>query len=181
MEIDLFADPPGTREIEAARSELENSRLLIVQNEAYVADLYHKLMIKGVLITAVLLLTTALYFILPGNMLGMDSGRTIIIVTVTAMLLIFMFWIVWRTLNEVRAIIPDRENSKEQRQRLKHRMATLADVDVKLRLNIVNWSRADGVLTKYVKKVTRQRRHLIGLEYVAIKKHIEKVSSSKTQ
>ena len=179
MEIDLFADPPGTREIEAARSELENSHLLIVQNEAHVAGLYHKLMIKGVLITAVLLFTATLYFILPGSMLGIDTGRTIMIVTVTAILMISLFWIFWRSLNEARAIIHDRENSKEQRQRLKHRAAALADVDVKLRLNVVNWSRADGVLTQYLKKISRQRRHLIGLEYVAIIKHIKKVSSNK--
>ena len=181
MEIDLFADPPSAREIEAARSELENSRLLIVQNEAHVAGLYHKLMIKVVLITAVLLFTAALYFILPGSMLGIDTGRTIMIVTVTAILLISLFWISWRSLNEARAIIPDRENSKEQRQRLKHRAAALADVDVKLRLNVVNWSRADGVLTNYVKKVSRQRRHIIGLDYVTIKKHIEKVLSHPGQ
>lgn len=103
------------------------------------------------------------------------------IVTVTVMLLASMLWIAWRSWNEARAIIPDRENSKEQRQRLKFRMAELADVDVKLRLNVVNWSRADGVLTKYVKNVTRQRRHIIGLEYVTIKKHIEKVSSHQAQ
>lgn len=181
MEIDLFTDPPTTREIEAARRELENSRLLIVQNEAHVADLYHKLMVKGVLITAMLLGAVAMYFILPVSMPGMDNGGTTMIVTVSSMLLVSMLWIVWRTWNEARTIIPDRENSKEQGQRLKLRMAGLADVDVKLRLNVVNWSRADGVLTKYVKKVTRLRRHLIGLEYVAIKKHIEKVSTYKAQ
>ncbi|MGB5280697.1 MAG: hypothetical protein WBN37_05220, partial [Arenicellales bacterium] len=89
--------------------------------------------------------------------------------------------IVWRTWNEARAILPDRENSKEQMQRLKSRMAGLLDADVKQRLNAVNWSRADGVLTEYLKKLTRQRRHLVGLEYLAIIKHIEKVSSYKTQ
>ena len=138
MEIDLFNDPPTAKEIDAARRDLENSRLLIVQNEAHVSDLYYKLLVKGVLITALLLVAAALYFILPGGMFGMVNGRTIMIVTVSAMLLTSMVWIAWRTWNEARAIIPDRENSKEQRQRIKHRMAEMADVDVKLRLNIVN-------------------------------------------
>jgi len=181
MEIDLFNDPPNSKEIEAVRRELENSRLLIVQNEAYVADLYHKLLVKGVLITALLLVAAALYFILPGGMFEMVNGRTTMIVTVSAMLLASMVWIVWRTWNEARAIIPDRESSKQQRQRLKLRVAEMADVDVKRRLNIVNWSRVDGVLYKYVKKVTRQRRDYIGLEYVAIKKHIEKISLYKAR
>lgn len=181
MEIDLFADPPTTTEIDAARRELENSRLLILQNEAHVAELYHRLLVKGLVIVAMLLAATALYFILPGSIFGMDNGRTTMIITVSVMLLTSMVWIVWRTWNEARAILPDRENSKEQMQRLKSRMAGLLDADVKQRLNAVNWSRADGVLTEYLKKVTRQRRHLVGLEYLAIIKHIEKVSSYKTQ
>ena len=181
MEIDLFADPPTTMEIDAARRELENSRLLILQNKAYVAELYHRLLVKGLVIVVMLLVAMILYFILPGSIFGMVNGRTTMIITVSAMLLASMIWIVWRTWNEARAIIPGRENSKEQIQRLKSRMAGLLDVDVKQRLNVVNWSRADGILTEYLKKVTRQRRHLVGLEYLAIIKHIEKVSSHKTQ
>ena len=71
MEIDLFTDPPTAREIEAARRGLENSRLLIVQNEAYVAELYHKLLVKGLVIAGMLLVAAVLYFILPGSMPGM--------------------------------------------------------------------------------------------------------------
>ena len=145
------------------------------------AELRHKLLVKGLVIAGMLLVAAALYFILPGSMLGINNGRTKMIVMVSAMLLTSMVWIAWCTWNEARAIIPDRENSKEQRQRLKLRMAEMVDVDVKLQLNVVNWSRADGVLTNYVKKVTRQRRHIIGLEYVTIKKHIEKVSSHHAQ
>ena len=185
MEIDLFGDPPKAKEIEAERMELENSRLLIVQNESHVADLYHKLLVKAV-IAAVIVLSEGyvevcvaiLYFILPDGMFGMANGWTILLVTVSAMLMASLLWIVWRTWMEARSIIiPSRRHSKEQLQRLKSSEAALADIDVKLRLNVVNWSRMDGVLTEYVKKITRQRRHLIGLEYVAIKKHIEKLAS----
>ena len=178
MEIDLFGDPPKAKEIEAERMELENSRLLIVQNESHVADLYHKLLVKAVIAAVILLIVAILYFILPDGMFGMANGWTILLVTVSAMLMASLLWIVWRTWMEARSIIiPSRRHSKEQLQRLKSSEAALADIDVKLRLNVVNWSRMDGVLTEYVKKITRQRRHLIGLEYVAIKKHIEKLAS----
>lgn len=174
MEIDLYAEPPTVKEIEAARRELENSRLLIAQNELYVSNLYHKLQVKALVISIILVTTGLLYFILPGSMFGMVNGRTIMIATVSAMLLVSLLWICWVTWKEAQAIIPGRGHSKDQIQRLSLREAGLADVDVKERLNVVNWSRADGVLAKYAKKITRQRRHLIGLEYTAIKRYIEK-------
>ena len=177
MEIDLFGDLPKAKEIEAERMELENSRLLIVQNESHVADFYHKLLVKAVIVAVILLIVAILYFILPDGMFGMANGWTILLVTVSAMLMASLLWIVWRTWMEARSIIPSRRHSKEQLHRLKSRQAVLADIDMKLRLNVVNWSRMDGVLTKYVKKITRQRHHLVGLEYVAIKKHIEKLAS----
>ena len=179
MEIDLYAEPPTAKEIEAARRELENSRLLIIQNEAYVAKLYHRLLVKAVMITAILVIAVLLYFILPGGMLGMENGRTILFVTAIIVLVTSMLWIGWRTWKEVRALVPGRGHSKVQIQRINSRTLGLTDSDVKQRLNVVNWSRADGVLTQYLKKITRQRRYLIGLEYVAIIKHIKKASSNK--
>ena len=177
MEIDLFAEPPTVKEIEAARRELENSRLLILQNEAFVANLYHKLVVKSVVIALILIIALLLYFILPGDVFGMADRRATLLVTLSSMLMASLLWISWRTWKQARSIIPGRGNSKEQMQRLKSRMLGLADVDVKLRLNVVNWSRADGVLTQYVKKITRQHRHIIGLEYLAIKNHIKQASS----
>lgn len=179
MEIDLYAEPPTAKEIEAARRELENSRLLIIQNEAYVAKLYHRLVVKAVIIVATLVIAALLYFFLPGEMLGMENSRTILFIAAIILLVISMLLIGWRTWKAVRAIIPGRGYSKRQMQVIKSRRLGLLDVDVKERLNVVNWSRADGVLTQYVKKITRQHRYLIRLEYVAIKKHIIKVSSNK--
>lgn len=179
MEIDLYGEPPTAKEIEAARRELENSRLLIIQNEAYVAKLYHRLLIKGIMIAAILVIAVLLYFILPGDMFGMVNGRTILFVAAIIFLVMSMLWIGWRTWKEVRALVPDRGHSKVQMQGIKSRALGLTDCDVKQRLNVVNWSRADGVLTQYIKKLTRQRRHLTGLEYVAIIKHIKQVSSNK--
>jgi hypothetical protein len=177
MEIDLLNDPPSTKEIEAERLEIENSRLLIVQNEAHVANLYHKLLIKAVIIAVILVIVAILYFILPDGIFGMVNGRTIILVTVGMMLIASLGWIAWRTWQDARSIVPNRNFSKEQMLRLKSRVVALADIDVKLRLNVVTWSRADGILTEYIKKITRQRRHLIGLEYQAIKNHIETKTS----
>ena len=173
MEIDLLSDPPSAKDIEAERLEIENSRLLIVQNEAHVADLYHKLLIKAVIIAVILVIVAILYFILPDGIFGMVNGRTLLLVTVSTMLIASLSWISWRTWLDARSIVPNRNYSKEQMLRLKSRVAALADIDVKLRLNVVNWSRMDGILTEYIKKITRQRRHLIGLEYRAIKKHFE--------
>ena len=51
MEIDLFAEPPTVKEIEAARRELENSRLLIRKTKLYVSNLYHKLQVKAIVIS----------------------------------------------------------------------------------------------------------------------------------
>lgn len=177
MEIDLFGDPPTVREIEAERAELENSKLLIEQNEAHVAGLYRKLLIKSMIISVILVLVMLLYFILPAGMFGMVNGRAVILVTVSIMLLISLFWIVWRTWIESRSTLPGRSHSIQQRQRLQKRMDALADIDVKQRLNVVNWSRMDGVLTEYLKKITRLRRHLIGMEYAAIKLHVKKTAS----
>ena len=179
MEIDLYAEPPTAKEIEAARRELENSRLLIIQNEAYVAKLYHRLLVKGIMIAAILVIAVLLYFILPGEMFGMVNGRTILFVAAIILLVTSMLWIGWRTWKEVRALVPGRGHSKVQMQGIKSKTLGLTDSNVKQRLNVVNWSRADGVLTQYLKKISRQRRHLIGLEYVAIIKHIKKVSSNK--
>lgn len=177
MEIDLFGDPPTVREIEAERAELENSKLLIEQNEAHVAGLYRKLLIKSMIISVILVLVMLLYFILPAGMFGMVNGRAVILVTVSIMLLISLLWIVWRTWIESRSTLPGRSHSIQQRQRLQKRMDALADIDVKQRLNVVNWSRMDGVLTEYLKKITRLRRHLIGMEYAAIKLHVKKTAS----
>ena len=179
MEIDLHTEPPTAKEIEAARRELENSRLLIIQNEAYVAKLYHRLLVKGIMIAAILVIAVLLYFILPGEMFGMVNGRTILFVAAIIFLVMSMLWIGWRTWKEARALVPGRGHSKVQMQGIKSRTLGLTDSDVKQRLNVVNWSRADGVLTQYLKKISRQRRHLICLEYVAIIKHIKKVSSNK--
>lgn len=177
MEIDLFGDPPTVREIEAERAELENSKLLIEQNEAHVAGLYRKLLIKSMIISVILVLVMLLYFILPAGMFGMVNGRAVILVTVSIMLLISLLWIVWRTWIESRSTLPGRSHSIQQRQRLQKRMDALADIDVKQRLNVVNWSRMDGVLTEYLKKITRLRRHLIGMEYAAIKLHVKNTAS----
>jgi hypothetical protein len=177
MEIDLFGDPPTVREIEAERAELENSKLLIEQNEAHVAGLYRKLLIKSMIISVILVLVILLYFILPAGMLGMVNGRAVILITVSIMLFISLLWIVWRTWIESRSTLPGRSHSIQQRQRLQKRMDALADIDVKQRLNVVNWSRMDGVLTEYLKKITRLRRHLIGMEYAAIKLHVKKTAS----
>ncbi len=177
MEIDLLNDPPSAKDIEAERLEIENSRLLIVQNETHVANLYHKLLIKAVIIAVIFVIVAILYFILPDGIFGMVNGRTIILITVSMMLIASLGWIGWRTWQDARSIVPNRNYSKEQMHRLKFRVAELTDINVKLRLNVVNWSRADGVLTEYIKKITRQRRHLIGLEYRAIKKHIETQTS----
>jgi hypothetical protein len=173
MEIDLLSDPPSAKEIEAERLEIENSRLLIVQNEAHVADLYHKLLIKAVIIAVILVIVAILYFILPDGIFGMVNGRTLLLVTMSTMLIASLGWIAWRTWQDACSIVPNRNFSKEQMLRLKSRVAALADIDVKLRLNVVNWSRMDGTLTEYIKKITQQRRHLIGLEYRTIKNHIE--------
>ena len=174
MVIDLFADPPTAKEIETERAELDNSRLLIVQDDAHVAELFHKLLIKAIIIAVILVIVGILYFILPDGMFGMANGRTIMLVTVSVMLLSSLLWIGWRTWNEARTIVPDRGHSIVRLRRVQSRIAEMADIDVKLRLNVLNWSRADGVLTEYVKKVTRQHRHLIALEYIAIRKFIEK-------
>ncbi|MFW2438983.1 MAG: hypothetical protein ACN4GR_06395 [Arenicellales bacterium] len=174
MEIDLYGDPPTIVEIEAERAELENSRLLIVQNDVHVAELFHKLMIKAVAIVVILVIVGILYFILPVGMFGMANGRAVLLVTVSIMLLSSLLWISWRTWNEARTIVPDRGHSIVRLRRIQSRIAELADIDVKLRLNMVNWSRSDGVLTEYVKKLTRQHRHAITLEYLAIRKFIRK-------
>lgn len=173
MEIDLLKDPPTAKDIEAERMELENSRLLIVQNEAHVAELFHKLLVKTVIIGVILVIVAILYFILPDGIFGMVNGRTMSLIIVTVMLALSLGWIGWRTWQEASSIMPNRNYSKEQMLRLKARSEACADIDVKLRLNVINWSRADGVLTEYIKKITRQRRHLIGMEYQTIKKHIE--------
>ena len=177
MEIDLLSEPPSAKDIEAERVELENSRLLIVQNEAHVAELYHKLLIKAVIIGVILIIVGILYFILPVGMFGMANGRSIFLITISLMLLISLGWIGWRTWQDARSIVPNRNYSKEQMHGLKYRVAELADINVKLRLNVVNWSREDGIVTEYIKYITRQRRHLIGLEYVKIKEHIKSKSS----
>lgn len=173
MEIDLLKDPPTAKDIEAERMELENSRLLIVQNEAHVAELYHKLLVKTVIIGVILVIVAILYFILPDGIFGMVNGRTMSLIVVTVMLALSLGWIGWHTWQEAGSIVPNRNYSKEQILRLKVRSEGCADIDVKLRLNVITWSRADGVLTEYIKKITRQRRHLIGLEYQTIKEHIE--------
>ena len=173
MEIDLLSEPPTAKEIEAERMEIENSRFLIVQNEAHVANLYHKLLIKVAIIAAIFVIVAILYFILPEGVFGMVNGRTIFLVTVSTMLISSLGWIAWQTWQGARSIVPNRNYSKEQMLRLKSRVAAMADIDVKLRLNVVNWCRMDGVLTEYIKKITRQRRHLTGLEYMAIKKYME--------
>ena len=118
MEIDLFGEPTGAKEIEAERMELENSRLLIAQDEAHVANLYHKLLVKAVLIAVILVLVAILYLILPDGMFGMANGRTVLLVTVSAMLTASLLWIGWRTWMEARSIMPSRGHSKEQLQRL---------------------------------------------------------------
>lgn len=169
MEIDLFAEPPTAREIESERAALENSRLLIVQNDVHVAELFRKLLIKAIVIAVILLIVGILYFILPVGMFGMANGRTILLVTVSLMLLSSLLWICWRTWKEARAIVPSRGQSIARLQRVQTSVADLTDIDVKLRLNVVNWSRQNGVLTEYLKKITRQHRHLIRLEYMAIK------------
>jgi len=174
MEIDLLGDPPTTKEIGAERAELENSLLLIVQNDAYVSELFHKLLIKAIVIAVILIIVGILYFILPVGMFGVANGRTILLVTVSIMLLTSLLWIGWRTWNEARSIVPDRGHSIVRLRRVQSRIAELSDIDVKLRLNVVNWSRSDGVLTEYVKKLTRQHRHAITLEYLAIRKFIGK-------
>ena len=173
MEIDLLKDPPSAKDIESERMDLENSRLLIVQNETHVAELYHKLLVKTAIIGVILVIVGILYFILPEGIFGMVNGRTMSLILVTIMLILSLGWIGWRTWQEASSIVPNRNYSKEQILRLKLRSEACADIDVKLRLNVINWSRADGVLTEYIKKITRQRRHLIGLEYQTIKKHIE--------
>jgi len=179
MEIDLFADPPTAKEIEIERAELENSRLLIVQNDVHVAELFHKLLIKAIVIALILVIVGILYFILPVGMFGITNGRTILLVTVSIMILSSLLWIGWRTWNEARSIVPSRGHSIARLRRVQSRVAELADIDVKLRLNVINWSRMDGVLTDYVKKITRQHRHLIALEYIAIRKFTNKPTSKK--
>jgi len=179
MEIDLFTDPPTAKEIEMARAELENSRLLIVQNDAHVAELFHKLLIKAIVIVVILVTVGILYFIMPDGMFGMSNGRTILLVIVSIMLLSSLLWIGWRTLNEARSIVPNRGHSIARLRRVQSRVAELADIDVKLRLNVINWSRSDGVLTEYVKKITRQHRHLIALEYMAVRKFMDKPAAGK--
>ncbi|MEA1890503.1 MAG: hypothetical protein U9N50_12090 [Pseudomonadota bacterium] len=174
MEIDLFGDPPTAKEIGTERAALDNSRLLIVQDDAYVAELFHKLLIKAIAIAVMLVIVGILFFILPDGMFGMVNGRTIIMVTVSLMLLSSLLWIGRRTWNDARSIVPSRGHSIARLQRVQSRVAELADIDVKLRLNVLNWSRADGVLTEYLKKTARQHRHLIALEYIAIRKFIEK-------
>jgi hypothetical protein len=94
------------------------------------------------------------------------------------MLIASLGWITWRTWQDARSIVPNRNYSKEKMLRLKERSAALADIDVKHRLNVINWSRMDGILTEYVKKITRQRRHLIGLEYLKIKDYFESKTSN---
>jgi hypothetical protein len=178
MEIDLFSAPPSAKEIESERMELENSRLLIMQNEAYVTELYHKLLVKAVIIAVILVIVTILYFILPDGIFGMVNGRTIFLITVSLMLIASLGWITWRTWQDARSIVPNRNYSKEKMLRLKERSAALADIDVKHRLNVINWSRMDGILTEYVKIITRQRRHLIGLEYLKIKDYFESKTSN---
>jgi ABC-type nickel/cobalt efflux system permease component RcnA len=132
------------------------------------------LLFKGMIISVILVIVAALYVVLPGGMFGMDNGRSVFFVTVSIMLLISLLWISWRTWAEARSTLPAKRHRLEQKQRLQDRMDDLTDVDVKQRLNVVNWSRMDGVLTEYLKKITRIRRHLIGLEYTAIKKHVKK-------
>jgi hypothetical protein len=172
MEIDLLREPPSAKDIEAERLEIENSRLLIMQNEAHVGELYHRLLIKTLVIGVILIIVAILYFIMPVEMFGVVNGRTIVLVTVSVMLIASLGWISWRTWQIARSVVPNRNYSKEQILRLKVRSEAFADIDVKLRLNVINWSRANGILTEYIKKITRQRRHLIGLEYTAIKKHV---------
>ncbi len=179
MEIDLFADPPTAKEIESERAALENSRLLIVQNNAHVAELFHKLLVKAIIIAVILVIVGILYFILPDGMFGMANGRTILLVTVSIMLLLSLLWIGWRTWGEARSIVPNRGHSLARLKTVKVSVAELADIDVKLRLNVVNWSRSNGALTEYVKKITRQRRHLISLEYIAVRKFMENTAAKK--
>lgn len=180
MEIDLFADPPTAKEIESERATLDNSRLLIVQNDAYVSEIFHKLLVKGGVIAVVLAIVGVLYFILPDGMFGMANGRTILLVTISIMLLTSLLWISWRTWGEARSIVPNRGHSLARLKMVKLRVAELSDIDVKLRLNVVNWSRSNGVLTEYVKKITRQRRHLISLEYIAVRKFLENAAVKKS-
>jgi len=179
MEIDLFADPPTAKEIETERAELENSRLLIVQNDACVAEIFHKLQIKAIVIAVILVIVGILYFFFPDRMLGMSNGRIILLVTASSILLSSLFWLGWRTWDEARSIVPKRGNSIARLRRVQSRVAELTDIDVKLRLNVINWSRSDGVLTEYVKKITRQHRYLIALEYIAIRKFIDKPAAKK--
>ncbi|NOY16419.1 MAG: hypothetical protein GXP23_05735 [Gammaproteobacteria bacterium] len=179
MEIDLFGDPPTAKEIETEREKLENSRLLIVQNNTHVAELFHRLLIKAVVIAVILVVVGILYFILPVGIFGVSYGRTVLLVTVSIMLLSSLLWISWRTWNEARSIVPSRGHSIVRLRRVQFRVAELADIDVKLRLNVINWSRSDGVLTEYVKKVTRQHRSLIALEYRAVRKFIDKSAGMK--
>ena len=177
MEIDLRSDPPTLKEIDAARAELENSRLLIMQNEVYVDSLFQKLLVKTVIITLILVIVGLLYFILPAGIFGVVNGRTILLAIISVMLISSLFWIGWKTWQEARSIIPGRGYSKEQLHQLQVKMAALTDIDVKRRLNVLNWSRMDGVLTEYMKSITRQRRHLIGLEYETIKSYMNNLSS----
>ncbi len=180
MEIDLYGDPPTNREIEAARAELENSRLLIVQNDAYVAELYHKLLIKTIIIVVILVIVGILYFILPVGMFGVANGRTILLVTVSIMLLSSLLWIGWRTWSDARSIVPSRGHSVVRMREVSQRVARLEDVDVKLRMNVVNWGRSDGILAVYLKKIGHQHRHIIAIEYIAIRKYAEERMTRKT-
>ena len=181
MEIDLHGDPPSVREIEEARAELENSRLLIMQNEVHVDTLDQKRLIKTVIILLILVIVGLLYFILPEGIFGIVNGRTIMLVIVSVMLISSLGWIGWKTLQEARSIIPGRGYSKRQLNLLKEKISSLADIDVKRRLNVVTWSRADGVLPAYIKKITRQRRHLIGLEYDTIRLYVKNSPLNESQ
>ena len=179
LEINLHGKPPSPREIEEARADLENSRLLVMQNELHVAGLYKKLLLKMVVLALLLLVILLLYFILPPGMFGVVNGRAIFLGVVSVMLVSSMSWIGWKTVLEARSVIPGRGYSKKQLQLLEEQIATLADIDTKQRLNIKNWSRRDGVLYEYMKQVVRQHRLPIGIEYDAVKAHIKKTSMSR--
>lgn len=176
MEIDIQKDPPSLKEIEAARAELENSRLLIMQNEVYIDSLFQKSLIKTVIIVLIMVIVGLLYFIIPEGLFGIVNGRSILLGIVTVMLFSSLVWIAWKTWEEARSVFPGRGYSKEQLRLLKGKISALEDIDVKKRMNVLNWSRMDGTLSVYMKKITRQRRHIIGLEYEAIKSYAKTLS-----
>ena len=179
LEINLHGEPPSLREIEEARAELENSRLLLLQNELHVAELYKKLLLKVLVLALLLVIVLFLYFILPPGVFGVANGRAIVLGILSVMLVASMTWIGWKTAIEAKSVIPGRGYSKKELHLLEVKIAELAEIDAKQRLNIKNWSRRDGVLYEYMKQVVRQHRLPIGIEYDAVKAHIKKTSMSR--